>query len=223
MNIQSLKLYHFPGSRSARVRWALHETYGDDFALESLALMQGVQYTPEFLAINPNHAVPVLEICWGDGSVQHMLESVAMVEWLADAYPDKQLAPAATMSRERADYLQQLHFGGVWMDAMLWQIRMHQDLLPADEADPRSVDRAMDKLRSEVEPQLLQQLSTADYMCGPEFSAADIVLGHNVLWARVYGLCQGPPFDAYVSRLAARAAFARAFEDAPRMLGDSVS
>jgi glutathione S-transferase len=39
MNIQKLKLYHMPASRSARVKWVLHEALGDDFAVdEDLAL-----------------------------------------------------------------------------------------------------------------------------------------------------------------------------------------
>ena len=130
MRIQALKLYHFPGSRSARVRWALHETWGEGYELVTLQLLQGEQYSPEYLAANPNHSVPMLEIQWDDGSSQRMLESVAMVEWLADAFPDRALAPPPALSRERADYLQMLQFGGSWMDAMLWFVRVHRELLP---------------------------------------------------------------------------------------------
>jgi glutathione S-transferase len=216
MKIDALKLFHFPGSRSARVRWALYETYGDDYELETMKLLEGEQYASQFLAVNPNHAVPVLEISWEDGSVQNMLESTAMVEWLADAFPDKQLAPAAVLSAERADYLQMLQFGGGWMDAMLWQIRMHRELLPESERDKRTVDRTLEKFASEVEPQLLRRLTASDYMCGGSFSAADIVVGHNVNWARMYGLCQDETFKDYVRRLASRPAFRRAFDDVVR-------
>jgi glutathione S-transferase len=216
MKIESLKLFHFPGSRSARVRWALHETYGDDFELVTMKLLEGEQYASGFLAVNPNHAVPVLQITWEGGAVQHMLESTAMVEWLADAFAEKGLAPRSELSRERADYLQMMHFGGSWMDAMLWQVRMHRDLLPKDQADSRSVDRALDKLTTEVEPQLVSRLRGGEYVCGASFSAADIVVGHNVTWARSYGLFQEPLFKDYVSRLAARPAFRRAFDDMSR-------
>jgi hypothetical protein len=32
--ISHIKLFHYPATRSARVRWALHETVGDDFEIE---------------------------------------------------------------------------------------------------------------------------------------------------------------------------------------------
>ncbi|EAQ98097.1 glutathione S-transferase family protein [Congregibacter litoralis] len=216
MKIESLRLFHFPGSRSARVRWALLETFGDDFELLTLKLLQGEQYAADFLEMNPNHAVPVLEITWSDGSVQTMLESTAMVEWLADAFPEKQLAPQPGLSRERADYLQMLQFGGNWMDAMLWQIRVHRDLLPEADSDPKSVDRAMEKISKEVAPQLHGRLASSEYICGADFSAADIVIGHCLNWARAYGLCQEDVFKAYASRLGARPAFQKAFDDVVR-------
>ncbi|WP_439106124.1 glutathione S-transferase family protein [Congregibacter sp.] len=216
MKIQALKLFHFPGSRSARVRWALIETFGDDFELATMKLLEGEQYAQEFLAMNPNHAVPVLQITWSDGSVQHMLESTAMVEWLADAFPDKQLAPTAELSPQRADYLQMLQLGGNWMDSMLWQIRVHRDLLPESDSDKRTIDRAMEKIATEVEPQLHARLTAAEYICGDQFSAADIVMGHSINWARAYGMCQNDAFKAYASRLSARPAFQRAFDDVVR-------
>jgi len=207
MKIESLKLFHFPGSRSARVRWALLETYGDAFELATMKLLEGEQYARDFLQINPNHAVPVLQILWADGNTQYMLESTAMVEWLADAFPNSQLAPAPILSPERADYLQMLQLGGNWMDSMLWQIRVHQDLLPDDQADTASVERARTKVATEVEPQLLDRLSASDYICGESFSAADLVVGHFVNWARTSGLCHCVVFKAYSSRLSECPAF----------------
>ena len=38
MNIQRLKLYHYPASRSARVKWMLHEVVGDAFEVARVAL-----------------------------------------------------------------------------------------------------------------------------------------------------------------------------------------
>jgi glutathione S-transferase len=52
------------------------------------------------------------------------------------------------------------------------------------------------------------------FTCGAEFSAADCVIGHNVAWARGYGLCRDDVFRAYLSRLSKRPAFAAAFADA---------
>jgi glutathione S-transferase len=212
--IARLTLHHFPATRSARVRWMLHEVVGDDFDLVGVDLYAGAQYRPDFMALNPNHAVPVLEIAWSDGTVQTMIESGAIVAFLADAYPEKALAPPAAANRERADYLQILQFGATWIDMMLWQIRIHEHVLPQAERDERTVARYRGKFQKEVEPQLAARLAAAPYICGERFTAADCVIGHDVTWARGYGMCQDEVFRSYLSRVSKRPAFAAAFADA---------
>ncbi len=217
MDIKHIKLYHFPATRSARVRWALHETVGDGFEVETLQLYEGAQYSENYLQKNPNHNVPLLEITDAGGGVFRMIESAAMVEWLVDAFPDRGLSPPAhEWSLARADYLQMLHFGSSWMDMMLWQIRVHEHILPQEQVDTRTIDRYRTKFRQEVEPQLLARLNETPYICGEAFSGADIIIGHNVTWARGYGMCQDECFRAYLSKVSKRPAFARAFADAAR-------
>jgi len=214
MTIRSLKLYHYPATRSARVKWMLHEVVGDAFEVEKVALYEGAQYGAEFLRINPNHNVPVLQITWATGEEQYLLESAAIVAFLADGYPDLGLAPPPGPSKARADYLQMLHFGSTWMDMMLWQIRIHEHVLPEAERDARTVARYRRKFVEEVEPQLLQRLDRAPFICGDTFTAADCVVGHSVFWARGYGLARDEAFRSYVSRLSKRPAFGAAFADA---------
>jgi glutathione S-transferase len=212
--ISKLKLFHYPATRSARVKWILHETVGEGFETEPLDLYAGVQYSDEFMAKNPNHNVPVLDIAFDDGTHMTMLESAAMVAFLADAYPDKNLAPIPGPSQARADYLQMLLFGASTMDMMLWQIRIHEHVLPRAERDERTVLRYRQKFISEVEPQLAERLTKGAFICGDAFTAADCVIGHNVTWARGYGLCQDELFRAYLSRISKRPAFRAAFADA---------
>lgn len=214
MPIRRLTLHHFPASRSSRVKWALHETVGDDFDVVRVPLYDGAQYTPGFLRLNPNHAVPVLEVAWDDGTSVTMLESAAMVAFLADAYPDKALAPPPGPSRERADYLQMLQFGATTFDLALWQIRIHEHVLLTGDADPRTAARYRNKIAEEIEPQLLRRLDAGPYVCGERFTAADCVVGHDVMWARGYGLCQDERFRGYLSRVSKRPAFVQAFADA---------
>jgi len=213
MKFTRLKLYHFPASRSARVRWLLHELLDDGFDVEFVALYDGVQYSAEYLRMNPNHNVPTLEFTLDNGERHYMLESGAMVSLLADLFPEKGLAPApGIFSLARADYLQMLHYGTSQMDMMLWQIRIHTHILGADR-DPRTVERYSRKFHQEAEPQLLSRLEKSDYICGKQFSAVDCVMGQNVLWARAYGLCQQNPFADYIGRLSQRAAFGQAYAD----------
>ena len=213
MQISHLKLYHYPASRSARVKWMLHEVVGEAFEVEKIALYDGAQYEPGFVQMNPNHNVPVLAVTWDDGRTLHMIESAAMVAFLADAYPEKGLAPPPGASPERADYLQMLHFGGTWMDMMLWQVRAHEHVLPEAERDERTTARYRRKFAQEVEPQLARRLRAAAHVCGEAFTAADCVVGHTVLWARGYGLCRDEIFRGYLSRLSKRPAYAAAFSD----------
>ena len=212
--ISKLKLFHYPATRSARVKWILHETVGDGFETVATDLYAGVQYTDAFLAKNPNHNVPVLDIEFNDGRTMTMLESAAMVAFLADAYPDNNLAPTPGDSRERADYLQMLQFGAVTIDMMLWQIRIHEHVLPRAERDERTAHRYRQKFIAEIEPQLAARLESGGFICGETFTAADCVIGHDVTWARGYGLCQDELFRAYLSRVSKRPAFRAAFADA---------
>lgn len=213
MSIKHLKLFHFPMTRSARVKWVLHELVGDNFDVELVQLYEGAQHSGEFLALNPNHAVPVLQVTQENGETFTMFESGAIIAWLADAYPGRGLAPSPGATAERADYLQILHFCTSWFDMMLWQIRVHQDLTPPARRLQPVIDSAMKKIRREVEPQLEARLRQSGYATGSAFSAADCALGHNVRWARIYGLCEQAVFTQYLDRLAERPACAAAFSD----------
>ena len=215
MDITKLKLYHYPATRSARVKWVLHELVGDVFETEIVSLYEGGQYSTTYLKKNPNHCVPTLELTLADGRSMYMIESGAMVALLADAYPEKRLSPPpGKLSFARADYLQMLHFGTTWMDMMLWQIRLHEHLLPEAERDPATIARYRRKFTTEVEPQLHDRLGETFFICGQDFSAADCVIAHNVYWARTYGMCRALPFRQYLLRVSKRPAFISAFSDA---------
>jgi glutathione S-transferase len=213
----SFKLYHDVGLRSVRVKWILHELIEDRFEIEYVDIYGGQQYSPQYLTINPNHAVPVLKITREDGSSMHMLESAAMVALLADAFPEKRLAPSPGLSFTRADYLQVLH-SGASIDMMLWQIRIHEDILRQSEKDVRTVVRYKSKFSKEIDPELRRRLDRGAFICGDEFSAADCVIAHCILWARLYGLCAGEPFDSYLNRMLERSAYRSAFSDMDRFV-----
>ena len=213
MQINKFILHHYPATRSVRVRWILQETVGDKFEVRRVELYEGAQYNSDYLIFNPNHSVPMLEIHWEDGSVQHMLESVAMVEWLADQYPEKELCPRPENGARRADYLQTMHFAGTWLDMMLWQIRIHTHILPSDEIDQKTLDRYRGKFIDDGEPQILARLNKHKYILGDQFSAADCIMGHIVFWAKAYDLCRDERFDAYVATLMQRDSLAKSLDD----------
>ena len=131
MDIKKFKLYHYPLTRSSRVRWLLHEIFDDNFELEIVNIHNGQLHNKNFISINPFHSIPLLEIEKENGEVFHMIESGAIITFLADIYPEKKLSPHPKKDTiKRMDYLQMLHFCSTMMDMALWQIRMNTNILP---------------------------------------------------------------------------------------------
>jgi maleylpyruvate isomerase len=60
-------------------------------------LRRGEQRDPAYLALNPQGLVPALEL--DDGTV--LTQSLAIIEWLDDAYPEPKLLPADPVRRAR--------------------------------------------------------------------------------------------------------------------------
>ncbi len=219
MSIKSVKLYHYPLSRSARVKFLLHEVYDEDFETIHMDMMKGAGFAPVFLAKNPNHAVPVLDITYDDGTEQTMFESGAMILWLADAYPEKNLAPSPSDLEARADYLQMVMFGSSHMDLALWEIRMNETILSEGKRSEVIAKHYRRKIEKEMAPQLEARLSKHDYICGDTFTAADCITVQNINWARAYGLCISNIFKAYMKRIKQRPAFLQAYADSARFRG----
>ncbi len=83
-----LKLYHWePVTDCAKVMICLREM-GLDFASEYVDILEFRQFAPEFLSMNPAGQVPVL--VYGNEALS---ESTLINEFLAEAFPDRKLAP----------------------------------------------------------------------------------------------------------------------------------
>lgn len=216
-DISKLILFHYPLSRSARVKWLLHEMRGEDFETRRVALRQGEQFTPEFLEKNPSHGVPVLDVTYKDGSRQTITESLAILTWLADQ--DSRFAPSPENIRARADYLQVMALGGSWMDQMLWNIRLHENILPKAVRNEGFAAFNRNRIENEIAPQLAARLENHNFICGNNFTAADCLTAHNINWAGSYGLCRSGVFKSYMAQMKARPAFQMAFADAKEFEG----
>jgi len=88
-----MKLYgYFRSSASYRVRIALNMK-GLEYEQASIHLTKGKQYEPEFSAISPQSLVPVLE---HEGRL--LTQSLAIVQFLDERYPEPPLLPADPVS-----------------------------------------------------------------------------------------------------------------------------
>lgn len=87
---------YFRSSAAYRVRIALN-LKGLDYRYQPINLLKGEQRSPEYLAINPQGLVPLLD----DGGVK-IAQSLAICEYLDEAYPDTpRLLPSAPAERAR--------------------------------------------------------------------------------------------------------------------------
>jgi len=91
-----MKLYVFPPSPRAFKVLALANHLGLGYELKIVDLTKGEQLRPEFVALNPNKKMPVLE---DDGFV--LWESNAILQYLAEKRPGSGLLPSD--SRQRAE------------------------------------------------------------------------------------------------------------------------
>ncbi len=199
----SLKLIHFPLTRSLRVVWALNEL-GLDAEVETRPFDRAKLKEPEYLALNPLGKTPV----FFDGG-KRMIESTAIMEYLANKYADGRLTRQPS-DEDYGDYLQWLHFGEAGMGGYVGMLIGQTALLPEDQRIP-----AM-KVWSENETKnclnfLEQSLGDDGYLLG-EFSLADIAVVYMLFLVKVTrnGGLMGEKTNAYFKRATEREAWKKA-------------
>lgn len=107
-----LKLYHYwRSSASWRVRFAFaFKNIPCEFV--AIDLLKGEQRTPAHLARNPLGTVPVLELA-GEGGPKFLGESLAIIEWAEENYPDPSLLPGDSWQRGRIRQLSEVINSGI--------------------------------------------------------------------------------------------------------------
>jgi maleylacetoacetate isomerase len=89
-----MKLHaYFRSSTSYRLRIALN-LKALDYEIVPVNIVKGEQRAPEFLSHNPFAGVPLLQ-----ADARDRAQSLAILEWLDEAYPDRPLLPRDTEDR----------------------------------------------------------------------------------------------------------------------------
>jgi maleylpyruvate isomerase len=102
-----MKLYGYWRSSSAwRVRIAL-ALKGLPHEMKPVHLLRGEQRTEEYRELNPLSQVPVLEL-EEDGKLFRLTQSMAIIEYLEERFPERPLLPAAPADRARARQLAEI-------------------------------------------------------------------------------------------------------------------
>lgn len=191
----ALELFHIAPSRSSTVHWMLEEL-GEPFELRIVA--PGGPRTPEHLALNPMGKVPVLR----HGEVA-ICETPAICMYLAEAFPKAGLAPPVGDPR-RGPYLQWMVFSTASLEPAIFEVMFKRPPIERPGAAGwGDIERVTDTLA--------RALEKGPYLLGEDFSAADVVIGAQLNWGRIFGAYPSrPAFDAYLERVTSRPAFQRA-------------
>ena len=197
-----MKLYFSPGACSLSPHIVLLEA-GLPFTTERVNIRKKLTASgADFTAINPKGYVPALEL--DDGAV--LTEGPAIVQYLADLAPEKQLAPAAGTA-EHYQLIEWLNYIGT---------ELHKSYGPL--FNPAAGDDAKTSARSLLAKRfgyVAQVLEGRDYLVGGRFSVADAYLFTVANWAAVvqFDLSAWPALTAYQARIAARPAVQQAMRD----------
>jgi len=194
-----LVFYTHPMSRGRLVRWMLEEL-GEPYRTEIIDYGPAMKSGP-YLAVNPMGKVPALR--HGDTIVT---ECAAICAYLADAFPQAGLAPAAG-DRLRGPYYRWLFFGAGPIEAAASNKMLGFEVPAAREAmmGYGTYARTIDTLEKAV--------SRGDYLVGDSFSAADVYVGSHIGFGMQFGTIEKRPgFERYWQRIATRPAAVRAKE-----------
>jgi glutathione S-transferase len=191
--------YTLPQSRGQIVRWMLEEL-GEPYDTVIPEFPDGLR-TPEYLAINPMGKVP---------AIRHkdtvVTEGAAICAYLADAFPAAGLAPPPQDPR-RGPYYRWLFFAAGPLEAAVTGKALGL-LAPPERRGTVGYGTFEDTVAT-----LESAVAGRDYICGDQFTAADVFVGSHIKYGKIFGILpDGAAFADYLARLEQRPAWKRAQE-----------
>jgi glutathione S-transferase len=198
-----LVLYTNPMSRGRIARWMLEEV-GAPYRTEI------VQYGPQmrssdYLALNPMGKVPTLT-----HGAAVVTECAAICAYLADAFPQANLAPT-TDDPARGAYFRWMFFAAGPVEAAVTNKSMGWE--PPEDRRGMVGYGSFQQTLDTVE----KAIGGGPFLLGDRFSAVDVYFGSQIIWGVQFGtMDKRPAFEAYAARLTARPAYqsAKALDDA---------
>lgn len=198
-----IEVHHLNNSRSQRVLWLLEEL---GLAYEVVKYQRNAETNlapPSLREIHPLGKSPVVK----DGDLV-VIESGAILQYLADRYGEGRLLPPAG-SADAVRHLQLMHYaeGSAMLPLML---RLYLSRL-GDAAAPLAP-----RVQSEIQNHLGhldRELDGRDWFVGDSLTVADIQLSFPIQAGRMlHGLDSFPRLAAFLDRIHARPAYRRALE-----------
>ena len=181
-----IKLHVAPPSPRAFKVLAVARHLDLEFEICPVDLLSGAQFHPEFVALNPNKKMPVLE---DDGFV--LWESNAITQYLASKRPERGLLPSD--ARRRADVSRWQFWESAHWDpacATLVFERLLKKIVGQGEPDAAQIEKGEAEMR-QLGAVLDGALAGRRHLCGDELTVADFSVG---AWLN-YGDRAGYPLD----------------------------
>lgn len=202
------RLYHAPISPNSRRVWITLVEKGLEFELVEIKL-DGEQFKPDFLAMNPFHHIPVLT----DDDL-NIVESLAILDYLEAKYPTPALLPkdAKELAIVRMVQLVTVNELLPAMNPLMLQ------MLDLPGGDPEKIEQAKQKIAT-VLKFFENLLDERPYFANENLTLAEVVAGTVVPWLPKGGVSLGdyPKLRDWCDRLMARPAW-QATEATPEML-----
>jgi maleylacetoacetate isomerase len=179
-----MKLFTYWRSQAAfRVRIALG-LKGLRTETITLDLLAGDQFADDYQKLNPEGVVPTLI----DGAGPPLVQSLAILEYLDEAYPDPPLLPKELRARAHARALAQM----VAMDAhpfIVPRVRkyLEQELRLDEAARATWVRHWLDAGSRAIEAVLARDPRTGRFCVGDQVTVADICLAAHLTSAKLFG------------------------------------
>jgi len=187
--VSGLRLYNYwRSSASHRVRIAL-ELKGLKYEYVPVHLGQngGAQFSPAYRALNPQSRVPALET-----PTAVLTQSMAILEWLEETYPEPPLLPAEPRERARARAVALILVADVQPLQNLSVTRYLQDTLHLDAAALQAwLNEWIGRGLAALEELLGQEPRSGDFCLGARPTLADACLVPQCASARRFGVDPG--------------------------------
>jgi glutathione S-transferase len=196
-----MKLYFAPLACSMATRAALYEARASATFVEVDTHTKRTAGGDDYLRVHPIGLVPVLDS--GDGTL--LFENAAILQYVADRFPEARLAPADPMGRVRL---------GQWLSFI--SAELHRGLFAPllDPEAPEAVKAYIVARGASRLDYLNAHLSGREFLLDA-FSVADAYLATILGWSVVttVDLKKWPAVRAYLERMRQRPSIARALEE----------
>ena len=172
-----LKLYTVPGACSTASHIVLEEA-GIPFKVELVSFDKGDMEKPEFLKLNPQGSIPVLEIEAGVG----LTEGVAIMKFIADQKPEVNLFPVKGNDHYRT--YEWMNFIATELHKATFSALFASEHLLKDEKSQLEFETNVKKSLHEKLDYVNKKLEGKTWCLGNQYTVADSYLFTVLSWSK---------------------------------------